>query len=143
MFSIDTTENKDSLIHQFHWPITDTVSVIQSMSCLVSNSFNAEDKAEINNTAASSLNGTFELSAQDISLVSYNVSKIFSGPLSHSTVTLLWQVGVFILVDWNRLSLFATTINEFDNEAPSMLARDSSYSQGPANLTTQNLCCIR
>ena len=67
----------------------------QSMSCLVSNSFEAEDKAEINNTAASSLNATFELSAQDISLVSYNVSKDFS----HSTVTLIRQVVVLSLVD--------------------------------------------
>ena len=40
------------------------------MSCSVSKSFEAENKAEINNTSVSTLNATFELSAQDISLVS-------------------------------------------------------------------------
>ena len=53
----------------------------QSMSCSVSNSFEAGDNAEINTPPVSTLNATFELSAQDISLVSYNVSKdFFAGP---------------------------------------------------------------
>ena len=69
--------------------LTDTASVqlepAQSMSCAVSNSFEAENKAEINNTSVSTLNATFELSAQDISLVSKNdfLKRFFVDPLSH------------------------------------------------------------
>ena len=56
--------------------LTDTMSVLlepaQPMSCSVRDSFEVENKAEINNTSVSTLNATFELSAQDISLVSKN-----------------------------------------------------------------------
>ena len=58
------------------------------MSCSVSNSFEAENEAEINNTSVSSMNATFELSAQDISLVSYISSDdSFVGLLFHDTVS--------------------------------------------------------
>ena len=54
--------------------MTDTASVelepSQKMSCSVSSNFEAEDEAVINNAAVSPLNATFELSTQDISLVS-------------------------------------------------------------------------
>ena len=54
--------------------MTDTASVelepSQQMSCSVSSNFEAEDEAVINNAAVSPLNATFELSPQDISLVS-------------------------------------------------------------------------
>ena len=69
--------------------LTDTISILleaaQPMSCSVSNSFAAENKAEINNTSISTLNATFELSAQDISLVSKNdfLKRFFVDPLSH------------------------------------------------------------
>ena len=52
--------------------LTDTASVqlepAHPMSCSVSNRFEAENKAEIYNTSVSTLNATFELTAQDISL---------------------------------------------------------------------------
>ena len=85
--------------------LTDTISVqlepTQSMSCSVSNSFEAENKAEINNTSVSTLNATFELSSDDISLVS---DKIFSkdsfvDPLAHETLTFTWQTVGLSLVD--------------------------------------------
>ena len=69
--------------------LTDTASVqlepAQPMSCSVGNSFEAENKAEINNTSVSTLNATFELSAQDISLVSKNdfLKRFFVDPLFH------------------------------------------------------------
>ena len=71
--------------------LTDTASVMmepaQPMSCSVSNTFEAENKAEINNTSVSSLNATFELSTQDISLVSYKICwKIVCGHLVHCEV---------------------------------------------------------
>ena len=55
------------------------------MSCSVSNIFEAENKAEINNTSVSSLNATFELSEQDISLVSDKIlsNDSYAGPLFH------------------------------------------------------------
>ena len=115
--------------------LTDTASVMmepaQPMSCSVSNTFEAENKAEISNTSVSSLNATFELSAQDISLVSYKICwKSFSDTLfTVRYVTYRMLQGVTLsLSGWNRSSLFVTTMNEFDNEASSMLARDSSYS---------------
>merc|ERR1712176_1533670 len=37
------------------------------------------------------------------------------------------------------ISLYLTTMNEFDNEAPSLLARDSTYSLIPSSLTPSNL----
>ena len=57
----------------------------QPMSCSVSDSFEVENKAEINNTSVSTLNATFELSAQDISLVSKNyfIFIFFGDPLFH------------------------------------------------------------
>ena len=45
------------------------------MSCSVSNRFEAENNAEIDNTSVSTINAKFELSSEDISLVS---DKIFS-----------------------------------------------------------------
>ena len=52
------------------------------MSCSVSSSFEAEDEAVLNDALVSSLNATFELSSQDIRLVSnrspYNVLKRLS-----------------------------------------------------------------
>ena len=71
--------------------LTDTASVMmepaQPMSCSVSNTFEAENKAEINNTSVSSLDATFELSAQDISLVLYKICwKIVCGHLVHCEV---------------------------------------------------------
>ena len=59
--------------------LTDTASVqlepSQPMSCSVSNSFETKNKTEIDNTSVSKINETFELSSDDISLVS---DKIFS-----------------------------------------------------------------
>jgi len=116
-FSIDTTDNIDAIKQngnqvEFSFNtmvykiLTDTVSVqlepTQPLSCLVSNSFEAENEAEIDNTSVSSINATFELSSEDI-------------------------------------SLFVTTMNEFDNEAPSMLARDSTYSLIHSSLTPSNM----
>ena len=69
--------------------LTDTMSILlepaQPMSCSVSDSFEVENKAEINNTSVSTLNATFELSAQDISLVSKNYFFLifFGDPLFH------------------------------------------------------------
>ena len=73
--------------------VSDTISMqlepTQPMSCSVSNSVEAENNAEIDNTSVSIMNATFELSAQDISLVS--VQKFsrdsFAGPLQ------LWRKG--------------------------------------------------
>ena len=45
------------------------------MSCSVSSSFETENKTEIGNKSVSKINETFELSSDDISLVS---DKIFS-----------------------------------------------------------------
>ena len=47
----------------------------QPMSCSVSSSFETQNKTEIDNTSVSIINETFELSSDDISLVSV---KIFS-----------------------------------------------------------------
>ena len=74
--------------------VTNTVSVMmepaQPMSCSVSKNFESENRAEINNTSVASLNATFELSAQDISLVSY---KIFWKKLLRAPCPLwgMWQ----------------------------------------------------
>ena len=68
--------------------------------------------------------------------------KLFADRLFHAIVNSMWQAVVLSLVGWNQPSLFLTTIKEFDNEAPSMLARDSSYSQGSTTFTIQNLCCL-
>ena len=56
----------------------------QSMSCSVSNRFEAENNAEIDNTSVSTINGQFELSSEDISLVSDNIfsKDSFVDPLS-------------------------------------------------------------
>ena len=62
------------------------------MSCSVSNSFEAENNAEIDSASVSSINANFELSSEDISLVSYKFifsNDSFVDPLSH--VTLMWQ----------------------------------------------------
>ena len=69
-----------ALIYSYFRILTDTISVklepAKSMSCSVSNSFEAENKGEINTPPVSKFNATFELSAQDISLVFYIFSKI-------------------------------------------------------------------
>ena len=63
--------------------VSDTISMqlepTQQMSCSVSNSVEAENNAEIDNSSVSIMNATFELSAQDISLVS--VQKFFHLPV--------------------------------------------------------------
>ena len=46
----------------------------QPMSCSVSSSFETENKTEIDNTSVSIINETFELSPDDISLVSDKMS---------------------------------------------------------------------
>ena len=138
--------------------LTDTMSILlepaQPMSCSVSNSFKVENKAEINNTSVSTLNATFELSAQDISLVSKNdfLKRFFVDSLSHEWAMKVswwncqWQ-GVALSHSWNRSSLFVTTMNEFDNETSSMLARNSTYSQGSekydASFMLHTACSIR
>lgn len=80
---IDTSDNTDSVKQNgdqvefsFYTTIfrilTNTTSVemepSQQMSCSVSSSFETEDEATINNASVASLNATFELSPQDISL---------------------------------------------------------------------------
>ena len=47
----------------------------QPMSCSVSNSFEAENNAEIDGASVSTINANFELSPEDISLVFYIFSK--------------------------------------------------------------------
>ena len=66
--------------------LTDTASVqlepTQPMSCSVSSSFETENKTEIGNMSVSKINETFELSSDDISLVSDKIfSKEFCRPL--------------------------------------------------------------
>ena len=66
--------------------LTDTASVqlepSQPMSCSVSSSFETENKTEIGNMSISKINETFELSSDDISLVSDKFfSKDFCRPL--------------------------------------------------------------
>ena len=76
-------------------------------------------------------------------------SKVFCRSLvlwiGHETVKLMWQ-GVALSHSWNRSSLFVTTMNKFDNEAPSMLARNSTYSQGSekfyASFMLHTVCSI-
>ena len=61
--------------------LTDTVSIMmesaQPMSCSVGNSFEAENNAAIDNASVSTINANFELSSEDISLVSYIFQAIF------------------------------------------------------------------
>ena len=55
----------------------------QPMSCSVSNSFAAENNAEIDSASVSTINANFELSPEDISLVFYIFSTdFFVDPLS-------------------------------------------------------------
>ena len=66
--------------------LTDTASVqlepTQPMSCSVSSSFKTENKTEIGNMSVSKINENFELSSDDIRLVSDMIfSKAFWRPL--------------------------------------------------------------
>ena len=66
--------------------LTDTASVqlepTQPMSCSVSSSFETENKTEIGNMSVSKINENFELSSDDIRLVSDMIfSKAFWRPL--------------------------------------------------------------
>ena len=99
--------------------LTDTVSVMmepaEPMSCSVSSSFETENRAEINNTSVSSLNATFELSAQDLSLVSY---KIFRTNLLWQGVPLSLRLRLLVIetgqaCSWQRWTNLTMKLRQF------------------------------
>ena len=63
----------------------------QLMSCSVSSSFETQNKTEIENTTVSIINETFELSSDDISLVSDKIfsKDFFADRLFYAFVTLI------------------------------------------------------
>ena len=73
----------------------------QPMSCSVSSSFETVNKTEIGYTPVSKINETFELSSDDISLVSHKIfsKDFFADRLYYAIFILMGQAIALSLVD--------------------------------------------
>ena len=98
------------------------------MECTVSDTFNTDSTSNLGDKELTSLNDTFDLFSQDISLVSNILTRKSLGS---------------DCIMWYRLetieSLYLTTMNNFDREAASISTRNSSYQLDTAKLQPDNL----
>lgn len=98
------------------------------MECTVSDTFNTDSTSNLGDKELTSLNDTFDLFSQDISLVSNILTRKSLG---------------YDCIMWYRFetieSLYLTTMNNFDREAASISTRNSSYQLDTAKLQPDNL----